>query len=129
MTKKNGKKSVTTIPGLARLMQEEFLRVHNRLGNVETDVGTLKTDVGTLKGDMGVLKEDVGTLKGDVGILKLDMHEVKRDLREMKEKSSELFLKLDKFITLYQETKQELTVMAKQLRRLEERVAHLEGKR
>ena len=27
MAKKNGKKSVTTVPGLARLMQEEFLRV------------------------------------------------------------------------------------------------------
>lgn len=115
MAKKNGRKSVTTIPGLARLMQEEFSVVHNRLGAVEADVGTLKADV--------------GTLKGDVGILKIDMHEVKRDVREMKEKSSEQFAKIDEFIALYKETKQELTVMAKQLRRLEERVAHLEGKR
>lgn len=123
MAKKNGKKSVTTIPGLARLMQEEFSNVYGRMDAGFADVHK-RMDAGFLE-----IHNRLGNVETDVGVLKMDMHEVKRDIQEMKEKSSELFEKLNKFIALYQETKQELTIMAKQLRRLEERVAHLEGKR
>ncbi len=50
------------------------------------------------------------------------------DVKEMKVNSSELFTKLDKFISLYEDNRQETTTIANQIRRLEERVAKLEGR-
>ncbi len=49
------------------------------------------------------------------------------DVKEMKTNSNELFSKLDKFISLYEDSKQEMEVLAGQVRRLEVRVAKLEG--
>ena len=47
---------------------------------------------------------------------------VEKEVREMKENTNELFTKLDRFITLYETQRQELSVLGVQLRRLEERV-------
>lgn len=54
--------------------------------------------------------------------------DLEADIKEIKENSSELFAKLDEFISLYRDTKQELASLSKQLRRVEERLAQLEGK-
>lgn len=78
---KEKRKSVNTIGGLARLMQEEFLGVNNRLGNLEVDMNGVKTDI--------------REVKTDVGMLKFDMSEVKKDVSEMKKSSSELFVKYE----------------------------------
>lgn len=59
--------------------------------------------------------------------VELDLKEVKQDIKWMKENSSELFAKLDKFIKLYEDQKQELLLFGAHLERLEERVSKLEA--
>lgn len=67
--------------------------------------------------------------KIDKVALRLDekIDKVALDVKEMKENSSELFTKLDKFIKLYEDQKQELLMFGAQLRRLEERMSKLEN--
>ena len=74
-------------------------------------------------------KVDVNTMQLDNKISKLDfeLREVKKNVEEIKRNSYELFTKLDEFISLYKETKQELTILREQMRRLEDRLAKLEG--
>ena len=47
----------------------------------------------------------------------------------MRDNSSELFTKLDKFIKLYEDQREETAALAAQLRRLETRVGQLEAAR
>ncbi len=54
------------------------------------------------------------------------LNEIKTEVKEMKENTSELFVKLDKFISIYQRQEQELLILSAQFRRLEERVNKLE---
>jgi len=54
---------------------------------------------------------------------------VEQEVREMRESASELFIKLDRFISLYEKQEQELLSLSAQLKRLEERVNKLELKR
>jgi len=120
---------VSALEPFAEAMSKDFQAVNKRLDSVETDVRGLKEDMQEVKADVQGLKEDMQEVKADVQGLKEDMREVKADVREMKNNSSELFTKLDKFISLYENTKQELTVLSSQMRRLEERVALLEVRR
>ena len=53
---------------------------------------------------------------------------VEVDVRWMKENSGELFTKIDRFIYLYEEQRQELSVLIGQVRRLEDRVVKIEIK-
>ena len=80
-----------TINDLARLMQNEFLGVNQRLDGHDKRFAALEADV-----------------------------------KYIKDNASELFTKLDEFISLYKDTKQELEILSAQLRRLEERVAQIE---
>jgi len=54
---------------------------------------------------------------------------VEQDVAWMKNNFSELFTKLDKFITLYEKMDQEIIILGEQLNRLEERVAKLESQK
>ena len=47
----------------------------------------------------------------------------------MKDNSGELFTKLDKLINLYEETKMEYQSLARQVPRLEERMAKVEARK
>ena len=100
--KKQRPKKVTTIDGLARMMQSGFVKVDEKIDLVSKDLGV------------------------EIGLVKMDLAEVKRDVKEMKDNSSELFKKLDAFIKLYEETKSEYQSLAKLVARLENRVAQLE---
>ena len=60
--------------------------------------------------------------------VEFELHEVKKDVKEMKDSSSELFKKLDDLISMYKKREQEFEVLNMQVRRLEERVAKLEGR-
>lgn len=108
MMEKQRPRKVSTIDGLARLMQEEFVGVNGKFEGVNRRFD-------------GVHAEFSRVHK------RLDA--VENGLRDMKESSSELFAKLDAFISLYRDTKQELALLARQFRRLEARVAQLESKR
>ena len=87
-------KKVSTIEGLARLMQSEFLGVHHRFDTVHRRLDSVEAHV----------------------------HEMRKD-------SSELFAKLDEFISLYRDTRQELNVLTRQVKRLEGRIMQIEGRR
>ena len=76
--KKNEK--ITTIPRLARLMQEEFLRADKHRDGVDKRLLVVETDL---------------------LVVKAGIREIKTDTQFMKERSSELFTKLDEFIALY----------------------------
>lgn len=92
---------------------------------VQEDFGVIKKE---LKETRSELKETRSELKDEIAGVKFDLTEVKNDVKWMKENSSELFTKLDKFISLYQEERQERTVLATQVSRLEERVNQLEAR-
>jgi septal ring factor EnvC (AmiA/AmiB activator) len=100
MTRKD-RKSKMSLEKLARLTQQGFLGLDKRLVKVEFELREVKTEI----------------------------REAKTDIKRMKENSSELFTKLDKFISLYERQEQEFSVLGAQLRRLEERVAALEKSR
>ena len=61
--------------------------------------------------------------------MKGEMKEMKVEMHEMKQSSSELFAKLDDFISLYRDTKQEITILTRHVKRLEERITQLEARR
>ena len=67
-------------------------------------------------------------MQGEFTKLGTELSEVKSDVKWMKDNSSELFTKLDKFITLYEDQKTELKSLTNQMERLEGRVAKLESK-
>ncbi|TSA46374.1 hypothetical protein D4R51_00235 [bacterium] len=91
----------------AKSVQADFVGVNKRLDGVEQQLG--------------------GHGKAFAGInQRLDILET--DVKFIKDNAGELFTKLDEFISLYRDTKQETDLLAKQVRRLEERVSQLEGK-
>lgn len=57
------------------------------------------------------------------------LDDLENNLQWMKNNFGELFTKLDKFITLYEDQRQELQAMAKQIQRLEDRVEELESQK
>ena len=89
-------------------MQEEFLGVHKRFDDMDKRFIMVEADLFVIKGRLGIVESQV---------------------KEMKKSAGELFTKLDGFMALYRDAKQELTVLAKQVRRLEERIAQLESKK
>ena len=116
MKKERGgkQKNGMTLDGLARMVQAGF---------AET---ATKADLRGVCAEIDAVRKDLGA---EIGLVKLDLAEVKRDVKEMKENSSELFTKLDKFIELYEEMRMEHRTLAKQVARLEERMAKLEARR
>ena len=78
---KKNRKKITTIDGLARLMQAEFVVVHEKFRGV----------------DGKFVK-----IRGEIGELRVELMEVKQDVKWMKDNSSELFTKFGKFISLYE---------------------------
>ena len=66
--------------------------------------------------EFAVVKNELAEVKADTAGLKIELKEVKTDVKWMKDNSSELFNKLDKFITLYEDQKTELKSLANQLK-------------
>ncbi len=60
--------------------------------------------------------------------LDFDVQEVKKDVKWMRDHTSELFKKLDDIIAMYKKQEQEMAILNMQYKRLEERVAKLEGR-
>lgn len=117
--KKRRVKRVSTVDGLARLMQEEFVGVHGEFSRVHKRIDTLE----------GGVQEKFAGVHAEFSRVHKRIDTLEGSLRDMKESASELFAKLDEFISLYRDTKQELTVLARHFRRLEARVAQLESRR
>lgn len=101
MAKSKSSRKIDTIEGLARLIQTEFLGVHNEFSGVH---------------------KKLGSLESRVGLIESEVH-------DMKSNFNELFTKLDAFISLYRDAKQEISVLYRHVKRLEERVAQLEARR
>jgi len=117
--KKRGTKKISTVDGLARLMQGEFVRVHEKFDGVDKKFEGVYTEFSHVHKQMDTEFSNVHKR----------MDAIESGLQDMKESSSELFGKLDEFISLYRDTKQELAVLARQFRRLEARVVQLEAKK
>lgn len=66
---------------------------------------------------------------GRLDKLEFEVHEVKKDVKWMKDNVGELFKKLDDIIAMYRKQEQELAILNMQYKRLEERVAKLEGQK
>ena len=108
-------KKKITIEDLAGMTQRGFIEVGKQFEQVDAQFVEVRQEVAEVKREVAEVKQEVA--------------EVKREVREMKENFSELFTKLDKFISLYEKQEQELLSLATQMHRLEERVARLEIKR
>ncbi|MFH1225928.1 MAG: hypothetical protein V1684_01410 [bacterium] len=101
-TKQNIKEAVIEVlEPFAQSIQKDFQGVNNRLDNIDNRLTNVEFELKTVKDDVQVIKEN----------------------------SSELFTKLDEFISLYKKQEQELLVLGSQVRRLEDRVAKLELQR
>lgn len=110
-----------TIDDLARLMQGEFLGVNKRFdGHDMMFAGINKR--------LDEHDKRFAGLESNIKEVKRDLTEVKEDVKYIKDNSNEIFTKIDKYIVLYEDQKMELSSMASQLKRLEERVLKLEGK-
>ena len=115
LSKKDLKEVVLeAIEPFARVVQKDFQGVNKRLDIVDSRLD---------KVDSGLNKVD-----SRLNRVEFELNEVKKEVKEMKENSSELFTKLDRFITLYEKQGQELLIFGAQLRRLEERITKLEVK-
>ncbi|MCR4328198.1 MAG: hypothetical protein NUV53_01640 [Patescibacteria group bacterium] len=75
------------------------------------------------------VQTDFGMLNKQLDDVEREFREVKNDVQWMKENSGELFSKLDRFISMYEDQKKELAAFGMQMKRLEERVAKLERRR
>jgi len=102
-----------TLEPFAKAVQEDFQ-------GLKADIQEVKQG---LKADIQEVKQG---LKADIQEVRIELQAVKTDVQEIKRNSSELFTKLDKFISLYEKQEQELLILGAQMRRLEERVAKLE---
>ena len=89
------------IDPLAVSMQNEFAVINDRLGSVENRLENVEDRLGSVESDVSWMKNNSG----------------------------ELFTKLDKFIALYDDQKQELTFLSGQLKRLEMRVDKIESEK
>ena len=98
---RTAKKSKMTLDNLALMIQGEFVGVNKRFGQVDKKIDLVRKD---LSEEISGVKNDLGA---DIAFIKLDLAEVKRDVKEMKENSSELFQKLDKFISMYEAQREE----------------------
>ena len=108
LTKKDLKEAVVeSLEPFAKAVQEDFRGVNTRLDKVDARLDTMDGRLGTMDGRLSSVEADV---------------------RWMKDNSSELFAKLDKFISLLEKHEQEMLMFSNQLRRLEERVQKLESK-
>lgn len=85
---------------------------------VQSDITEIKKDVKDLRTEM----------KSEFAGVTQRLSSVEADVKWMKDNSSELFAKLDEFITLYKDQKTEFASLSNQVGRLEKRVADLESK-
>lgn len=114
LTKKDVKTAVgEVLAPFARAVQSDFKRVHGRLDRME---GRQEKMGGRLD-------------KIDIRLdhLEVDLVEIRNEVREMRRNSSELFTKLDKFISLYEKQEQETKFLSAQVNRLEVRMVRLES--
>jgi chromosome segregation ATPase len=109
---KNKNNKNMTIDDLARLMQEEFSGINKRFDGVDKRFDEVD--------------ERFDGVETRLGGVETELAEVKSDVKWMKDNSGELFTKLDKFIKLYEDQKQELTSLSAQMERLEQRIEKLE---
>ena len=103
---------IEALEPFASSVASDFKKVNERLDNVELNLAEVK-------GDVKKVNERLDNVE-------LNLAEVKSDVKWMKENSSAIFAKLDKYISLYEEQKQETLILNEHLRRLEERVSKLE---
>lgn len=104
----------------------------------ETFAGALEPFAQAVQGDVTRLDTKIGVegMRIDNRLAKLelevretrhDVQKVKADVKWMKDNFSELFAKLDEFISLYKKQEQELAILAVQIKRLDERLSKLEA--
>jgi len=103
------------IDPLAVSMQNEFAVINDRLGSVENRLENVEDRLGSVENHLENVEDRLGSVESDVSW--------------MKNNSGELFTKLDKFIALYDDQKQELTFLSGQLKRLEMRVDKIESEK
>lgn len=113
LTKKDVKEVFKeSLEPFAKAIQEDITRVNTKIG-----VEGMRIDNRLAKVELE-LRET-----------RHDVQEVRTDVKWMKENSGELFKKLDDLISLLKRYEEQTTIMQEQIRRLEDRVAKLEGKR
>lgn len=76
--------------------------------------------------DLNEIKERLTSLEGDSVEIKGRLVAVETDVKWMRNNSGELFTKLDHFIALQEENKQEITILNVHVRDLEKRISLLE---
>lgn len=103
-------KKITTIENLAQVMQKGFANSDKKLENLAQ-----------------LTQGEFLNVRKEFSIVHKRLDRLEQEFAEFKKNVSELFTKLDEFISLYRETKAENILLARQLRRLEERVAQLEA--
>jgi len=96
------------IEDLAVMTQQGFVALHDEISSV---------------------KQDTILLKADNLLMSNGIKDVKKEVEEMKNNTGELFKKLDDFISSMKKNEQENAVLAFQVRRLDDRVTKLEGKK
>lgn len=95
----------------------------------KTVIDALEPFARAIQGDFRKVNSRFDKVDGSLDNIDSRLSSVERDVKWMKENMSELFIKLDRFIALYEKQEQEMIILSEQMRRLEDRVARLEARR
>lgn len=108
ITKKELKKVfIETLEPFARATQKDFKRIDKRFDGVD---------------------ERLEGIQGQVAGIEIRLDKVESEIAALRQSVNLLVTKFDELISLYRKQEQELTMLAGQMRRLEERVGRLESK-
>ena len=96
----------------ARSIQEEFVGVNAKLDGVDKRLDGMDKRFDGVDKRLDDIDKRLDGMDARLGAVEVGLGEIGADVQWMKENSGELFGKLDRFIALYEESRQEMAVMA-----------------
>ena len=103
----------------AKSVQDDFMKVNRRLDGMDKRLDRMDRRLDGMDKRLDGMDKRLEHIDGRIG-------NFENEWREFRKNSSELFGKLDRFINLYKDQKDELTSLFAQTQRLERRVENLE---
>ena len=110
----------------AKAIQDDLGGVNKRLDSVETRLTSVETRLTSVETRLTSVDARLDSVETRLISVETRLTSVEDDVGWMKKNANALFTKIDKFITMYEEQRQELTMLSGQVRRLEDRVVALE---
>src|SRR3989338_453395 len=99
---------IEVLEPFAQSIQKDFQEVNNRLDKMDGRFDNVDNRLDKMDGRFDNVDNRLDKMDGRLLNVEIGLKEVKNDVQVIKENSSELFIKLDDFISLYRKHEQEL---------------------